>query len=129
MRALSLLSLLFLLGLAGCGGKDAVGPQLPDGVLNGNWVTANFGTGAGKSLVLTSSQGQVAGTGQDYDNQHQVIGSYTINGVRSNNQVSLAMSYNDGSSASFNGEMPDSDTVKGTWTGTNGGDITLVRAN
>lgn len=128
MRALSLLSLVLLLPFAGCG-HSAVGPKVTEGALDGNWVTPNGNVGAGKALVLTSSQGQVEGSGQDFDSQHQVIGNYTIIGTYDSGGINLAMSYSDGSSATFKGQFAATDTVKGTWTGPNGGQITLVRAN
>jgi hypothetical protein len=128
MRALSLLSLVFLLALAGCGTRD-VGPTVIEGALDGNWVTPNGDVGAGKSLVLTSSQGQVAGTGQDFDVQHQIIGNYTIIGTYDSAGINLSMAYDDGSSATFRGQFVGTDTVKGTWTGRNGGQVTLVRVS
>jgi len=125
MKALSLLSLVFLLALAGCS-TTAVAPE---GALNGNWVTANVQAGAGKSLMLTSSGTSVSGTGQDFDAQHQVIGNYTITGTYKNSEINLSMSYDGGSSATFKGHFVGTDTMQGTWTGPNGGDLTLVRAN
>lgn len=85
--------------------------------------------GAGKSLVLTSSQGEVAGTGQDFDDRHQIIGNYTIIGTYNSAGINLSMSYDDGSSATFQGQLVGTNTLKGTWTGPNGGQVTLVRAS
>ncbi len=128
MRALSLLSLVFLLAFAGCGTSD-VGPTVTEGGLDGNWVTPNGDVGAGKSLVLTSSQGEVEGTGQDFDDQHHIIGNYTIIGTYDSAGINLSMSYGDGSSATFKGNFVGTNTMKGTWTGPNGGQVTLVRAS
>lgn len=128
MRALSLLSLVFILALAGCGTGDA-GPTVTEGALNGNWVTPSGSVGAGKSLVLTSSEGQVAGSGQDFDAQHHVIGNYMIVGTYDSAGINLSMSYDDGSSATFKGNLVGTTTLKGTWTGPNGGQVTLVRAS
>ena len=125
MRALPRLCLVLLLAVAGCK-TTAVAPE---GALNGTWVWTNTTTLEGKSLQLTSSGSSVTGTGQDLDAQHQVIGSYTISGTYKNAEITLSMSYQDGSSATFSGHFVGTDTVQGTWTGPNGGQITLVRAN
>src|SRR5512144_319494 len=96
MRALSLLGFVLLLVVAGCGTRDAGGPTVTEGGLDGNWVTPSGDVGPVKSLALTSSQGEVAGAGQDFDAQHQVIGSYTIIGTYDSAGINLSMSYGDG---------------------------------
>ncbi len=125
MRALRGLSLLALIALAGCSTTGVA----PEGALNGTWVTAPVPSGTGKSIDLRSSGTSVTGSGTDYGLQHAVIGTYTVSGTYKSASINLTMAYDDGSTATFSGHFVGTDTVQGTWSGPNGGELTLVRSN
>lgn len=124
MRVSSCLSLLLFLGVAGCTSTTAP-PQV---ALDGIWVTGPIPSGGGRSLDLRSSGTNITGSGTDYGLEHVVIGTYTITGTCEGVTVDLTMSYDDGSTATFVGHTVGTDTMQGTWSGHDGGQVALFRS-
>jgi hypothetical protein len=103
-------------GLHGCGAPTQSFPPTSDDalaqLLTGTW--AQQGTVIGSSLVLTlgSLGTTLSGTGR-YAIEAGRSGTLTLTGNVSNQRVELAIVYDDGAVAQFDGALSDSNTLTG----------------
>ncbi len=108
MRLASFLAPLAALGVAACTG--------PSAGLEGSWRTAPIPSGAGVGMSLTTAGSVVTGTGQAEGLVRDPIHSVTIAGRREpNGTFRLTLTYDDGTVATYSGQMVGSGELEGTW--------------
>ena len=108
MRLASLLAPLAALALAACTG--------PIAGLDGSWRTTPVPSGAGIGMSLTTAGSIVTGTGQAEGLVQHPVHSITIAGLREpNGAFRLTLTYDDGSVATYSGQMVGSGQLDGTW--------------
>lgn len=111
MRLAAFLAPVTILVLAAC-----TEPVAPVGGLSGNWRTAAIPSGAGIGMSLTTNGSLVTGTGAEGGLMGRHIASITVLGHADfTGTFSLTLSYDNGTVATYSGQLVGSDQLRGTW--------------
>lgn len=111
MRLASFLAPVTILVVAAC--TEAVAPV---GGLNGSWRTAPIPSGAGIGMSLTTNGSLVTGNGAEGGLMGRHIASITVLGHADfKGTFSLTLTYDNGTAATYSGQLVGSDELHGTW--------------
>ena len=111
---LNRIAILLCAGMVACESPQA--PARPDAALAGMWRTAPVPSGSGIDFTLKAPGGMVSGTGHEYSLMY-LANTLTVQGRQdADGAFRLTITFDDQTSATYNGAMVGVDTLDGVWT-------------
>jgi hypothetical protein len=115
LRHLFLISCSALLVSACGGGGGYSGPSTPSVAIDGTWKASGMVVGSSLTLVLTSQNAAVSGTGT-YSREAGGSGTLTITGTYTYPQVALTFVFDNGPTETYAGSLSSANQMDGTAT-------------